>query len=166
MEAVCIINTGGTFNKIYNQINGNLEIEPNNEIIKKILNSSFAHLNHISLEGIIFKDSLEFNAEDRALLVDTIKQVKQNKIIVIHGTDTMDQSAEFVSAHIEDKCVIFVGAMKPFSIDHIEATANLSLALGYIQNAPQGIYISMQGLIKPYNLLKKNRETGIFNVIN
>lgn len=166
MQDICILNTGGTFTKVYNPISGALEISENNCIVTTIINSSFKHNNHINIQGIIFKDSLDFTQNDRECLAQTINQCKEDKIIVIHGTDTMHLSASYVAQTCKDKSVIFVGAMRPFSIDPLEATANLALAVGFIQNASVDIYICMQGLIKPHILLKKNRELGIFNVIN
>lgn len=166
MKNVCIINTGGTFNKIYNPINGTLEVKQNNDIIKSILNASFSHQNHINLIGIIFKDSLELDDNDRKNLANTIDSCQQDLIIVIHGTDTMNLSAKFLEKNKIDKTIIFVGAMKPFLIEPIEAVANLSLALGFIQNCEKNIYIGMQGLILPHNEIEKNKQIGIFNARN
>ena len=95
--------------------------------------------------------------------LDNLSKVsKSKKIIVIHGTDTMHQSAKFISKFIKDKIVIFTGAMKPYEINPIEATSNLMLAIGFSQNAKEGIYISMHGIVKKYNKIKKDYKKGIF----
>lgn len=166
MQNIHIINTGGTFNKIYNPITGHLDINQNNEVIKTVLNTAFFHQNHIKISGIIFKDSLEFTQHDREILADLAQASQEQKIIIIHGTDTMDLSAEFLSTKITNKTVVFVGAMRPFSIEPIEATANLALAIGAIEYLPQDIFISMQGLLKPFRQIQKNQKLGIFNVKN
>lgn len=166
MQNIRIINTGGTFNKIYNPISGNLEINQNNEIVKTILNTAFCHQNHINISGIIFKDSLEFTQSDREMLCEFIQNCKEQKIIIIHGTDTMAVSAEFLSNKITNKAVVFVGAMRPFSIEPIEATANLAFAIGAIEYLPNDIFISMQGLLKPFSQIEKNKNLGIFNAKN
>ncbi len=166
MKNVCIINTGGTFNKIYNSLNGLLEVPKNNNAIKTILNQAFSHQNHINIEGIIFKDSLDFDDNDRELLCQTVRNSHEDLIIIIHGTDTMNLSAQFLEKADIKKTVIFVGAMKPFSIEPFEAISNLSLALGFIQNCKQDIYISMQGIILPHNKIEKNKSLGIFNARN
>ncbi len=120
------------------------------------------------VEPIIHKDSLFFTDEDRELLAQTISDSAHQNIIIIHGTDTMEQSANFLSErlHNSDKNIIFVGTMKPYSISHDEAIFNLSLALGYLNaNIPSGIYISMHGLVLPYDKIGKNRDEGAFRQI-
>jgi len=37
MKKIFILNTGGTFNKIYNPLNGKLEVAKNNDAIENIL---------------------------------------------------------------------------------------------------------------------------------
>jgi len=154
------INTGGTFNKRYNPIKGVLEVPSNYEAILKILKHSLFNQEY-KITQIISKDSLEFEDKDREFLLETIKNSKEDKIIVIHGTDTMKISAEFVS-NIKNKKIVFCGAMKPFEIDEIEATANLFLAIGFIKNAKNGIYIAMNGVVDNYKKIEKDYEKGYF----
>ena len=53
--------------------------------------------------------------------------------------------------------------MVPFSINQIEATANLMSAYGFIKNCEKNnIFICMHGLIKKYNKIKKNKTLGVF----
>jgi len=154
------INTGGTFNKRYNSVKGILEVPSDYKAILKILKSSLFNQQY-KITQIISKDSLEFTNKDRELLLETIKNMKEDKIIIIHGTDTMKESAKFVSK-IKNKKIVFCGAMKPFEIDDIEATANLFLAIGFIKNAKNGIYIAMNGIVDNYKNVEKNYEKGIF----
>jgi len=154
------INTGGTFNKRYNSVKGILEVPSDYKVILKILKSSLFNQQY-KITQIISKDSLEFTNKDRELLLETIKNMKEDKIIIIHGTDTMKESAKFVSK-IKNKKIVFCGAMKPFEIDDIEATANLFLAIGFIKNAKNGIYIAMNGIVDNYKNVEKNYEKGIF----
>lgn len=161
-----IINTGGTFNKRYNPLNGELEVSNDYKAIKKILKKSLFVNQKIKLTQIISKDSLEFSKKDRKLLLKTIKNSKSKKIIVIHGTDTMNKSAKFVAKKIKNKIVIFTGAMKPFEIEKIEAVSNLMMAVGFSLNSKDGIYISMHGNVKSYDKISKNYTKGIFYVKN
>jgi L-asparaginase len=55
--------------------------------------------------------------------------------------------------------------MVPFSIDPIEATANLSLALGFCKLAKRGVYIALNGVVDNYDKVIKNRELGKFELI-
>ena len=161
MKKITIISTGGTFNKIYNPITGNLDIDKESNSIKTILKS--IKVDNYNLINIINKDSLDITKKDRKELLNVIKKIKNEKIIIIHGTDTIDKTALFLDKYLKTKTIILTGAMIPFSIDPIEATSNLSLALGYLNhNTKNGIFISMHSFVKPYKKLVKNRSLGIF----
>lgn len=158
---ITVINTGGTFNKRYNPILGELEVPKDSialdEIISYCYNIDFEVLN------IISKDSLEMNDVDRELIVKTIKNCKNQNIIIVHGTDTMDLTAKYLDEKIKDKTIVLTGAMLPISINKIEATLNFSQAIGFFNsNCENGIYISMHGSVKNYKKLVKNRELGKF----
>jgi L-asparaginase len=157
-----ILNTGGTFNKRYDTKSGELFVPADNQAVDSIV-SVFSET--IAVRGVIYKDSLDMNHEDREVLARTISQCDENGIIVIHGTDTMDLSAQYIANLCLDKVIVFTGAMVPFSIDTIEATANLSMALGYARNAFNGVYIAMQGVCGSYDKVIKNRELGKFEYV-
>ena len=154
-----IINTGGTFNKIYDPIRGQLVVPRDNRAIEAILKRSVLE---IPVEGVVYKDSLEMDEEDRKRVLESIQRAKERSVIVVHGTDTMDRSAAFVASTIKDKMVIFTGAMVPFSIDPIEATLNLSTAIAHARYFQEGVFIAMQGLFAPYDRIYKDRQRGIF----
>lgn len=158
---ITVINTGGTFNKRYNPLSGELDVPKDSialdEIISYCYNIDFEVLN------IISKDSLEMNDDDRELIVRTIKNCKNQNIIIVHGTDTMDLTAKYLDEKIKDKKIILTGAMLPISINKVEATLNFSQAIGFLNaNIENGIYISMHGSVKNYKKLIKNRELGKF----
>jgi len=157
-----ILNIGGTFNKRYDPIKGELVVPQDNSAIEAILQSLVID---ISLQGILYKDSLEMDNHDRALLAKTIGQSDEKMIIVVHGTDTMDLSAEHVASLGLEKVVVFTGAMVPFRIDSVEATSNLSMAIGYAQNVSNGVYIVMQGVMGRYDSVKKNKSAGKFEYV-
>lgn len=157
-----IINTGGTFNKRYDPIKGELFVPNDNQAVESILESLEID---IFLQGVIYKDSLEMNDQDRTLLGETIATSDAKAVIVIHGTDTMDLSAEYIDTLGLDKTVVFTGAMVPFSIDPIEATANLSMAIGYAQHAEAGVHIVMQGVMGSFKQVKKNKSAGKFEYV-
>ncbi|MFA7021698.1 asparaginase domain-containing protein [Aliarcobacter sp.] len=158
---ITVINTGGTFNKRYNPITGELEV-PNDSIALDDIISYCYNINFDVL-NIISKDSLEMSDVDRELIVKTIKNIKNENIIIVHGTDTMDLTAKYLDEKIKDKTIILTGAMLPISINKIEATLNFSQAIGFLNsNCENGIYISMHGSVKNYKKIIKNRELGKF----
>jgi len=158
-----ILNSGGTFNKRYNSLNGDLEVPYDNYAIESILKS--VNIDY-SLAGVVYKDSLEMDQDDRKMLANIIKESDDDTFIIVHGTDTMNLTAEFLDEVFDNKKIILVGSMKPFEIDKIEATLNLGIAIGFSQSVEKsGVYISMSGNTKLWQELKKNRTIGKFEVV-
>ena len=158
-----ILNCGGTFNKRYNKISGDLEVPFDNEAIEQILSSvDFEY----TLAGVIYKDSLEMDLNDRKMLANIIMESTEDTFIIVHGTDTISITAEFLDEVFEDRKIILTGSMKPFEIDNIEATLNLGMSLGFANSVvDNGVYICMSGFIKPWDELEKNRKSGKFEIV-
>ena len=157
-----ILNSGGTFNKRYNPISGELEVPFDNKAIEEIL--STYELDY-DLAGVIYKDSVEMDLNDRKMLANIIMESKDDTFIIVHGTDTMLQSAEFLDEVFEDRTIILVGAMKPFEIDKIEATLNLGIAIGFSKtNSENGVYVCMNGYVAAWDKIQKNTNLGKFEL--
>ena len=160
MKKILILSTGGTFNKIYQPITGTLEIDSK----ARALHAIGAHWQSpYPIQTLIHKDSLEMDADDRRELLSAIRAAEEEAILVIHGTDTMDQSAALIAEAQLQKQVVFSGAMVPWSIDPIEATANLASAIGALQaGLPHGVYIAMNGIFGLHDQVVKDRRQGRF----
>ena len=162
MKKVLIISTGGTFNKCYNPKNGELEIDKNSDALKMIAQK---WLCEFEILNIIGKDSLEITNHDRLELLSTIHQSNYHSIIIVHGTDTMDMTAEYLADAELEKTIVLTGAMIPYSIDPTEATANLTSAYGYINALEkEGVFIAMNGVMDSHEKVKKNRKEGKFTL--
>ena len=158
---ITVINTGGTFNKRYNPLSGELEVPKDSLALDEII--SYCYNIDFDVLNIISKDSLEMSDDDRELIVKTIKDCKNQNIIIVHGTDTIDLTAKYLDEKIKDKTIVLTGAMLPISINKIEATLNFSQAIGFFNSkCENGVYISMHGSVKNYKNLIKNREIGQF----
>lgn len=163
MRKILIINTGGTFNKVYDPLNGTLLVDQTSQVLEQIASK---WLCEFEILNIIGKDSLDMTNHDRLELLATISHSSYEYVIIIHGTDTMHMTAEYLSDGDCEKCIIFTGAMVPYSIDPVEATANLCSAYGYINALEKsGIYIAMNGIIATYEKVKKNKKLGKFIVM-
>ncbi|DAB40905.1 MAG TPA: asparaginase [Sulfurovum sp. UBA12169] len=161
-KKILLISTGGTFNKHYNPLNGKLEIDTRSLALEEI---SKRWLCNFEIVNIIGKDSLDITNEDRLLLLATINLAKEEDILIVHGTDTMDVTARYLADADLEKRIVLAGSMVPFSIDPIEATANLASAWGYMQNLNEwGIYIAMNGVFGPHDAVIKERTEGKFIV--
>ena len=158
-----ILNSGGTFNKRYNKLNGELEVPYDNLAIEKILQSADLKFD---IAGVMYKDSLDMTIDDRKILANIIMESKDDTFIIVHGTDTMHLSAEFLSEIFDDRKIIFVGSMKPFEIDNIEASLNLGIAIGFAKVIKEfGVYICMSGHVETWDNIEKNRKFGNFEIV-
>ncbi len=163
-----IMNTGGTFNKRYDPLTGELEVPYDNEAIEEIV-ETFAY--DVEIAGMLYMDSLQMTQSDRDQLADIIDADDEEIYVIVHGTDTMDLTAKTLAEMLEEddedeRVIVLTGAMTPYSIDKTEASVNLGMALGYAAtNPPPGVYICMSGIIAPYDRIRKNRAEGIFEIV-
>ena len=162
MKKILIINTGGTFNKVYNPSNGLLEIDTTSHALEDI---AAKWLCEFEILNIIGKDSLEITNHDRLELLSIIHQSNCHNIIIIHGTDTMDVTAKYLADSGLKKSIVLTGAMVPYGIDPTEATANLASAYGYVQVLDiDAVHIAMNGALGSYDKVRKNRKLGKFTL--
>jgi L-asparaginase len=160
MKKILIINTGGTFNKVYNPKSGMLDINNTSHHLDEIASKWLCDFKIINIIG---KDSLDMTMPDREVIVSCINNASQSHIIIVHGTDTMDITAAHLASMDLDKYILITGSMVPYSIDPVEATANLSCAYGFLQNLQhKDIYISMNAHIQKYDKIQKDRTKGKF----
>ena len=157
-----ILNSGGTFNKRYNMLTGELEVPVDNYAVERILES---FVEKLPLAGVVYKDSLDMDMNDRKMIADIIFHSSEREFVIVHGTDTMDLTAEFLAEIFEDRLIVLTGAMKPFEIDNVEASLNLGLAIGFARASEKnGVYICMNGYVEPWDKIKKNKQLGRFEV--
>lgn len=158
-----ILNTGGTFNKRYNKISGEMEIPFDDMTVRKIVDNFITRAN---IAGAIYKDSLEFTSQDRKALTNIIFEDTEKVFVIIHGTDTMSLTAEFLDTFFDDRIIILTGSMVPFDVDPIEASVNLGMAIGYAKSCNKnGVYVCMDGEVLPWEHLMKNRALGRFEIV-
>ena len=89
--AVRILVTGGTFDKEYDEITGKLYFKDTH--MKEILELGRSKL-EVNITTLMLIDSLQMTAKDRLLILENCQCVKENQIVITHGTDTMTQTRE------------------------------------------------------------------------
>ena len=161
-NSIQIFITGGTFDKSYDYINGDLYFEKTH--IPEMLERSRCHLD-VTVKTLMMIDSLEMTPEDRKLVVENCKHAKEEKIIITHGTDTMTETGRMLAEAKIEKTIVLTGAMIPYKFGSSDGLFNLGSALGFVQSLPKGIYIAMNGRCFDHDKVKKNKETGIFEGI-
>ncbi len=160
MTSIHLITTGGTIDKIYNPISGNLDIGP--PIILTVLEKTGFPSTQFTLTPFLAKDSLDMTEDERLSLAKQVNECKEERILITHGTDTMGASAELIEKTVKGKTVVLTGAMVPYHIDETEAAFNIGLALHAAQNLPHGVYIAMHGQVIPHARFIKDRTQGKF----
>ena len=89
---------------------------------------------------------------------------KGHAIIVVHGTDTMTDTAELAFKKIKTPNVpiIFTGAIRPFSVEGSDAFQNVAEALLAAQLATPGFYLCFHNRIFRVPNVRKNKNKGTF----
>lgn len=163
MKTIRIIAAGGTFDKRYNPLNGQLEFGQTH--LQQIIQD--ARFNQIpSIEVAMQIDSLDMTDSHRATLLAACQKTPEAAIVLIHGTDTMTSTAQVLgqaaTAGTLAKTIVLTGAMVPYALESSDATFNLGFALGAAQCLPIGVYIAMGGQVFAWDRVAKNREIGKF----
>jgi L-asparaginase len=162
MTGIKLFVTGGTFDKEYNELKGELFFRESH--INEMLTLGRSRLK-IEVETLMMIDSLYMKEEHRKKILDACMNAKQNNIVITHGTDTMPETARYLGPRIQDKTVVLTGAMVPYKFGSSDGLFNLGSALSFAQILPHGVYIAMNGRCFPWNNVRKNREKGEFEEI-
>ncbi len=158
MSKIRLFSTGGTIAKMYDELSGELVFDK--EHIEKMLLQGRCKAD-IKISPLMLKDSLDMNDNDRNTISKEIKNCNENKIIITHGTDTMVQSAKSISK-IENKTIVFTGAMIPYAFKNSDALFNIAAAISAVDTLKHGVYICMNGRIFLANSVVKDKKLGLF----
>lgn len=156
---IALFITGGTFDKEYNELNGELFFKKTH--VRDMLGIGRS-LVPARIETLMMKDSLLMTEGDRALIAKACQAAKEKNIVITHGTDTMEHTARFLATRVSGKTVILTGAMVPYKFGSSDGLFNLGSALAYAQVLPVGIYVAMNGRYFEWDNVRKNRKTGFF----
>ena len=154
-----ILATGGTFDKHYDEIAGKLDFADTH--LNQVIAQSRITL-PVQLEAVAMLDSLDMQDADRSNVLYACQRATETAIVIIHGTDTMRETAHVLGNANLDKTVILTGAMIPYEIANSDALFNFGFACGIAQTLPNGVYIAMNGQIFNWDNVKKNRTAGVF----
>jgi L-asparaginase len=161
-NSIRIITTGGTFDKQYNPIEGQLTF--NESYLPGIISDSRCTTN-IVLEGPLAIDSLYMSEEQRENVVERILLSTEEKVIVIHGTDTMTETAELCKSKMrsdDNHVIVLTGAMVPYALRNSDAVYNLGCAQMGVQLLKPGVYVVMNGKAFEAGSVHKDKSVGLF----
>ena len=154
--------TGGTFDKAYNELNGNLYFKETH--LHEMLHLGRSNLD-LSITTLMMKDSLDFVEADRANMASACNTIDAQRIVITHGTDTMTTTALYLQKHCPNKTIVLTGAMIPYKFGSSDGLFNLGSALAFTQVLQTGVYIAMNGKYFEAAKVKKNTEKGEFEAI-
>jgi len=154
-----ILVTGGTFDKTYDEISGQLTFEDSH--LGEMLTLGRSRV-EVSVRTLMMIDSLDMTDADRELIVTNCRQCEESRIIITHGTDAMVETAAALARGVTDKTIVLTGAMIPYAFGSSDGLFNLGSALSFAQVLPPGVYLAMNGKHFKWDQVVKNRSTGVF----
>ncbi len=156
-----VIVTGGTFDKEYNFVSGELSFMETH--LPEMLKRGRCSID-IEVNTLYMIDSLQMDDKHRDQIFGAIQRSKYNNIVVTHGTDTMVQTANYLKkTGVINKTVVLTGAMIPYAFGNSsDGFFNLGSAISFAQVLPPGIYIAMNGRYFEADSVQKNYNTGFF----
>jgi L-asparaginase len=154
-----LIATGGTFDKHYDELTGKLGFAESH--LPQVIARTRMTI-PVELETLPLLDSLDMQDADRQRVLASCKAASEKAIVIIHGTDTMRETAEVLGAAVLPQTIVLTGAMIPYEIANSDALFNLGFACGVAQTLPAGVYVAMNGKVFAWNNVTKNRAAGVF----
>jgi L-asparaginase len=157
--SIRIFITGGTFDKEYNEITGQLFFKDTH--MSELLKLGRSRI-PVEIRTLMMIDSLEMTDADRNLIAEHCIKAAENKIIITHGTDTMAETAKVLASRSLQKTIVLTGAMIPYKFGSSDGLFNMGSALAFAQSLPHGVYVAMNGRYFNWDNVRKNRQTGAF----
>jgi len=154
--------TGGTFDKEYNELTGQLYFKDSH--LPEML-SLGRNLVPVDIRTLMMIDSLEMTDIDRELIARHCQEAEEDRIIITHGTDTMSETARVLSDKVVGKTIVLTGAMVPYKFGSSDGLFNLGSAMAFVQTLAPGVYVAMNGRYFHANNVRKNKETGEFEEV-
>lgn len=154
-----IIATGGTFDKHYDPLTGNLIF--GDSVLPEALKRARLTL-PVTFEALLALDSLDMQDRHRQQIREACERSAEERILIVHGTDTMPETAQVLGQAALKKTIVLTGAMVPYQFTQSDALFNLGFACAAASLAATGVYIAMNGRLFPWDDVTKNRDQGIF----
>ncbi len=153
--------TGGTFDKEYNYIKGELYFKDTH--LQEMFDLGRCTLD-IDIKTLMMIDSLDMTDADREIIVHNCRRSSTDTILITHGTDGMVETAAHLHhSNIEGKTIVLTGAMIPYSFGtSSDGFFNLGSALAFVQTLAPGVYVVMNGRYFDWDKVVKNKKTGMF----
>ena len=155
--------TGGTFDKEYNYITGELTFIKTH--VNEMLKRGRCGVD-VEVRTLMMKDSLHLTSEDRAFIQTACQNCNHDRIVLTHGTDTLVETAKSLAKSQIPKSIVLTGAMIPYTFGtSSDGFFNLGSALAFVQMLPVGVFVVMNGRCFKWDNVQKNYTTGFFEAL-
>lgn len=152
--------TGGTFDKDYDYVTGQLYFKDTH--LPSMLKRGRSTVK-VDTRTLMMIDSLDMTEADREIIAHQCDRSDSDKILITHGTDTMVETAQFLAEKKLPKTIVITGALIPYAFGgSSDGFFNLGSALAFAQTLTHGVYIVMNGRYFEWDKVEKNRSTGFF----
>ena len=162
MQSIRILVTGGTFDKEYNELTGELFFQGTHTGDMLRLGRC---LLEVEIETLMMIDSLQMTDAGRQHILERCGAVPEQRIVITHGTDTMAETAAVLGAGLKGKTVVMTGAMVPYTFGSSDGLFNLGTAMAFVQTLGEGVYVAMNGRCLPWRAVRKDKKRGIFESV-
>lgn len=172
MRHVTIITTGGTIEKTYDERTGSLENRAS--ILRRMLIRLRLERTSVNIIELMSKDSLQLTDNDRARILAVVRATGAddasqdtpltNGVIILHGTDTLDQTGELLHKEIPAPRfpIILTGAMRPWEMTRSDALQNLTESIFATGALPPAVWCVFHGRSLRFPGVTKDRDLGTF----
>jgi L-asparaginase len=168
VRRVTLITTGGTIEKTYDEVSG--ELANRHSIVHRMLSELRLEDTAVAVVELMSKDSLDMNDADRdricemVRILGAVEEQETSGLVILHGTDRLAVTGARLLAEIPHPRVpiVLTGAMRPFEMKHSDALQNLTEALFAAGVLPPGVYCVAHGRALQFPGVRKDTERGTF----
>ncbi|MEY2640792.1 MAG: hypothetical protein RL150_185 [Candidatus Parcubacteria bacterium] len=162
-EDVAVFSAGGTFEKVYPKGAGA------RDLVFGDSSAAEEMVQRLGLYGVTVdymphqaKDSLDMTDADRSMIAAFCVEDSDKCIVIIHGTDTMVETARYLASFEIPKTIVLTGSLQPACMKGSDAEGNFVSAVLASRLMGRGVWICMHGELFPYDSCRKNPDTGYF----
>ena len=157
-----LLTTGGTFDKHYDPLTGQL-VFAQSHLPNCLAQARFG--SPPVIQPLMAIDSLEMTDYHRHQILAACRESPERQIVIIHGTDTLVETAAVLGSAQLEATIVLTGAMVPFEIEGSDALFNLGFAAACASTLTPGVWVAMNARVFDWRQVRKNRTLGCFEPI-
>ncbi len=162
--AIRLFTTGGTIDNLdYERIKDAPRVKKSR--IPALVRGRLRVTHPVSIEHLMAKDSRFITEADMELIAKKCLGCPEERIVITHGTFTMERTASYLQKKKIPKTIVLTGSHTPLEQPG-DAEFNIGTAISAAQIKPKGVWVVLQGRIFGAGHVTKNLGTGFFEQRN